>query len=152
MVFMAHFEIRAIGKLRGDHAALFAEYQKRLGKDLRHHDYEPPKGVTGAARQAKESAFLLADLPALPIIALDERGQDEGSPRFAQRFAGWQERGGAVFLLGGADGHAPVVRERADFLLSLGQKTWPHLMARVMLAEQIYRARQILAGHPYHRE
>lgn len=144
--------IRAIGKLRGSHMELFAEYQKRLGKELTHQEYEPPKGLTGAALQAKEAVFLLADLPALPTIVLDERGQDESSPAFAKRFAGWQERGGAVFLLGGADGHAPAVRERADFLLSLGQKTWPHLLARVMLAEQIYRARQILAGHPYHRE
>lgn len=149
---MARFEIRAIGKLRGGYAELFAEYQKRLGKALTHHEYEPPKGLTGAARQAKEAAFLLVDLPALPVIVLDERGRDEGSQHFAKRLAGWQERGGAVFLLGGADGHAPTVRERADFLLSLGAKTWPHLLGRVMLVEQIYRARQILAGHPYHRE
>lgn len=149
---MARFEIRAIGKLRGSQAELFAEYHKRLGKELTHHEYEPPAGLAGAARHAKEAAFLLADLPALPIIVLDERGQDEDSRRFTQRFSAWQERGGAVFLLGGADGHALAVRERADMLLSLGQKTWPHLLARVMLVEQIYRARQILAGHPYHRE
>lgn len=148
---MARFEIRAIGKLRGSHAELFAEYQKRLGKELLHQEYEPPKGLTGTARQAKEAAFLLADLPALPVIVLDERGRDEDSQGFAKRLAGWQERGGAVFLLGGADGHALAVQERADYLLALGQKTWPHLLARVMLAEQLYRARQILAGHPYHR-
>jgi len=144
-------EIRAIGKMRGAQAELFAEYQKRLGADLLHREFEPPKGLTGLALQKKESAFLLTDLPPYPVVALDERGKDEASAAFAQRFARWQETGGVTFLLGGADGHDPAVRERADYLLALGQKTWPHLLARVMLAEQIYRARQILAGHPYHR-
>lgn len=144
-------EVRAIGKIRGALAELLAEYQKRLGAELVLRDYEAPKGLGGVALQRKEAAFLLAELPPYPVIALDERGKDEGSEAFAKRFARWQEAGGATFLLGGADGHDPAVRERADFLLALGQKTWPHLLARVMLVEQIYRARQILAGHPYHR-
>ncbi|MBP7252237.1 MAG: 23S rRNA (pseudouridine(1915)-N(3))-methyltransferase RlmH [Alphaproteobacteria bacterium] len=148
---MPHFEIRAIGKLRGPLAEVLADYRKRLGEDCKLSEYEPPKGLTGIALQRKEAAFLIADLPAHPVIVLDERGKDEGSVAFAQRLARWQEAGGATFLLGGADGHAPEVRERADYLLTLGQKTWPHLLARVMLVEQIYRARQILAGHPYHR-
>ncbi|MEJ0062953.1 MAG: 23S rRNA (pseudouridine(1915)-N(3))-methyltransferase RlmH [Alphaproteobacteria bacterium] len=145
-------EIRAIGKLRGPLAEMFDEYRKRLGKDLTCREYEAPKGLTGAALKKKEAALLLADLPPYPVIALDERGKDESSAAFAEKFSKWHEVGGATFLIGGADGHDDSVRERADHLLSLGKKTWPHLLARVMLAEQIYRARQILAGHPYHRE
>jgi 23S rRNA (pseudouridine1915-N3)-methyltransferase len=146
-----HIEVRAIGKIRGALAELLAEYHKRLGADCLLREYEAPKGLTGVALKKKEAAFLLADLPAYPVIVLDERGKDESSPAFAQRFARWQETGGATFLLGGADGHDPSVRARADYLLALGQRTWPHLLARVMVVEQIYRARQILAGHPYHR-
>lgn len=144
-------EIRAIGKMRGALAELGAEYHKRIGKNLIIREYDPPKGLSGTALQAKEAAFLLTDLPPLPVIVLDERGKDASSPEFAKHFARWQEAGGATFLLGGADGHAPAVRDRADYLLALGQKTWPHLLARVMLIEQVYRAQQILAGHPYHR-
>ncbi|HJT12322.1 MAG TPA: 23S rRNA (pseudouridine(1915)-N(3))-methyltransferase RlmH, partial [Dongiaceae bacterium] len=66
----------------------------------------------------------------------------------------WEEQGAAeiLFLLGGADGLSPDLRNEANFVLSLGQMTWPHLLARAMLVEQIYRAQQILAGHPYHRD
>lgn len=146
-----NLEVRAIGKMRGPLAELQGEYQKRLGANLTLRDYDPPKGLSGTALHKKEAAFLLADLTALPLVVLDETGKDEPSAAFANRLAGWQERGGAVFLLGGADGHDPAVRARADHLMALGHKTWPHLLARVMLLEQIYRARQILAGHPYHR-
>jgi 23S rRNA (pseudouridine1915-N3)-methyltransferase len=99
----------------------------------------------------------MAALPAkaggLVVVALDERGKALASEAFARRIAGWRDGGAQdlAFLIGGADGHAPAVRERADFLLSLGPMTWPHLMVRAMLAEQLYRAQQILAGHPYHR-
>jgi 23S rRNA (pseudouridine1915-N3)-methyltransferase len=88
------------------------------------------------------------------LIALDERGKTLGSRDFAGRLKGWEDQGAAeiVFLLGGADGLAPEIRDRASFVLSLGQMTWPHLLARAMLVEQIYRAQQILAGHPYHRD
>lgn len=145
-------EIRAIGKMRGALADLGAEYHKRIGKNLTIREYAAPKGLSGAALQAKEAAFLLDALPpSLPVIVLDECGKDEGSAAFAKQFGRWREAGGAIFLLGGADGHASAVRDRADFLLALGHKTWPHLLARVMLIEQIYRAQQILAGHPYHR-
>ena len=70
------------------------------------------------------------------------------------RLKAWEEQGAPeiLFLLGGADGLAPDLRNQANFVLSLGQMTWPHLLARAMLVEQIYRAQQILAGHPYHRD
>lgn len=144
-------EIRAIGKMRAPLAEIFAEYHKRIGKELTVTEYEAPKGLTGATLRKKETTFLLADLPPGPVVALDEHGRDQDSEALARLFARWREAGGVVFLIGGADGLADEVRARADLLLSLGRKTWPHLLARVLLAEQIYRARQILAAHPYHR-
>lgn len=87
------------------------------------------------------------------IVALDERGQLLKSPKFAQKLAGWRDdgRGDVAFIIGGADGIAPDLRDRADFKLSFGQMVWPHMLARVMLTEQLYRAATILAGSPYHR-
>jgi 23S rRNA (pseudouridine1915-N3)-methyltransferase len=77
-----------------------------------------------------------------------------GSRDFAARLKAWEEQGASeiLFLLGGADGLSPELRSQANFVLSLGQMTWPHLLARAMLVEQIYRAQQILSGHPYHRD
>ena len=88
------------------------------------------------------------------LILLDERGQDLPSRDFAARLEDWQEQGAAqlTFVIGGAEGVLDVMRQRADFILGFGRATWPHRLARVMLLEQIYRARQITAGHPYHRD
>jgi 23S rRNA (pseudouridine1915-N3)-methyltransferase len=86
------------------------------------------------------------------VIALDEGGQAPDSVTFAQLLEQWLGFGRPVcFLIGGADGLDAAMLKRADATLSLGPLTWPHLLARVMLAEQIYRARAIAAGHPYHR-
>ena len=89
-----------------------------------------------------------------PLIALDERGKTLTSPAFADMLANWRDAGHpeACFLIGGADGLAPELRAKADFSLSLGKMVWPHMLARVMLTEQLYRAASILAGSPYHRE
>ena len=86
-------------------------------------------------------------------MALDERGEALDSVGFAERLKRWRDAGvrDVAFLIGGADGHGAAVRARAEMLLSLGPMTWPHLMVRGMLAEQLYRASTILAGHPYHR-
>ena len=88
------------------------------------------------------------------LIVLDERGTILSSPKFAERLAHWRDQGQAeaCFVIGGADGIAPEIRDRADFALSLGKMVWPHMLARVMLTEQLYRAASILAGAPYHRE
>ncbi len=87
-------------------------------------------------------------------VALDERGQALSSRELADRLARWRDQGvsEALFLIGAADGHDEALRARADLLLSFGPATWPHLLARAMLAEQLYRATSILANHPYHRE
>ena len=87
-------------------------------------------------------------------IVLDERGKPLASRELADRLERWRDAGmrEARFLIGAADGHESATRERADLLLSFGRATWPHMLARAMLAEQLYRATAILANHPYHRE
>jgi 23S rRNA (pseudouridine1915-N3)-methyltransferase len=88
------------------------------------------------------------------LVALDQRGAAWTSADLADRLAGWRLRGvrELAFAIGGADGLGTAVIERADAVLSLGAMTWPHLLVRGMLLEQLYRAQQILAGHPYHRD
>ena len=89
----------------------------------------------------------------VPIL-LDEKGEQLGSLAFARRLERWRDGGKreARFLIGGADGFGEAERAGADLLLALGRATWPHLLARAMLAEQLFRATSILANHPYHRE
>ncbi|MDJ0278872.1 23S rRNA (pseudouridine(1915)-N(3))-methyltransferase RlmH [Sphingomonas sp. 2R-10] len=92
--------------------------------------------------------------PGTRIVMLDEKGRDLPSMAFATQLGRWRDDGvrETRFLLGAADGFDDVQREQADLLLAFGRATWPHLMARAMLAEQLWRATSILAGHPYHRE
>ena len=87
------------------------------------------------------------------LVALDERGQQLSSEGFAARLGAWRDEGvrECRFVIGAAGGHAQATREAADLLLGFGAMTWPHLLARAMLAEQLWRATSILAGHPYHR-
>jgi 23S rRNA (pseudouridine1915-N3)-methyltransferase len=87
-------------------------------------------------------------------ILLDEKGEQLGSAAFAKKLEAWRDGGRreARFLIGGADGFGDAERGRADLLLAFGRATWPHLLARAMLAEQLFRATSLLANHPYHRE
>ena len=87
-------------------------------------------------------------------VVLDERGVALDTRDFADRLSKWRDDGAseARFLIGAADGHGDATRASADLLLSFGPATWPHLLVRAMLAEQLYRATSLLAGHPYHRE
>ncbi|MEO0665912.1 MAG: 23S rRNA (pseudouridine(1915)-N(3))-methyltransferase RlmH, partial [Pseudomonadota bacterium] len=87
------------------------------------------------------------------LLGLDERGKLMTSPDFAHHIAAWRDDGvgEAAFIIGGADGIAPALRSRADLSLSFGKMVWPHMLARAMLCEQLYRAASILAGSPYHR-
>jgi 23S rRNA (pseudouridine1915-N3)-methyltransferase len=154
--------ILAVGRAKaGPEAALIAEYQKRLHWPLLIEEVEEKRPLSGAELKAREGALLQAGVDRVAkgsgraiLVALDERGKILGSRDFAARLKAWQDQGAAeiLFLLGGADGLAPEIRDQATFVLSLGQMTWPHLLARAMLVEQIYRAQQILAGHPYHRD
>jgi 23S rRNA (pseudouridine1915-N3)-methyltransferase len=98
--------------------------------------------------------LILAALPARSrLIALDAGGEMWSSREFAERLAQWRDAGvpELVFAIGGADGLDATIRNRAAATMSLGPMTWPHLLVRGMLLEQLYRAQQILAGHPYHR-
>lgn len=87
-------------------------------------------------------------------VVLDERGRSLASSEFAAILSRWRDDGvrEARFLIGAADGHDPALRDSADLLLSFGAATWPHMLARAMLVEQLFRASSIIAGHPYHRE
>ena len=102
-----------------------------------------------------ESIAVANILPERAVTALlDERGENISSAALAGRLRAWQTTGqsAVAFVVGGADGLAPSLRDKADFTLAFGASTWPHQLVRIMLLEQLYRAATILAGHPYHRE
>ena len=128
---------------RGPEAELVERYLKRISW---------PTAVT----ELPDSGPARVPDPPAPsvVIVLDERGQALTSRAFADRLERWRDQGmrEARFLIGAADGHDAATRDAADLLLSFGPATWPHLMVRAMLAEQLYRATSILANHPYHRE
>lgn len=148
------------GKAAAAEQALFDDYAKRLvargpaGMTLALHEVEERRKLPVDQHKAAEAALLLAEIPrGATIVALDTRGKSLSSEDFAKRLRRWCDDGVAdlVFVIGGADGLDRTIIERASFVLSLGAMTWPHLLARTMLAEQIYRAQSILLGHPYHR-
>ncbi|MBI3445377.1 MAG: 23S rRNA (pseudouridine(1915)-N(3))-methyltransferase RlmH [Magnetospirillum sp.] len=147
--------IGAVGKAKaGPELDLFHQYLKRLTPPPVLKEVEEKRPLSGAQLKAREAELLLAAVPAgAVVVALDERGRDLGSVEFADRMRGWRDGGTTdlAFLIGGADGHGDAVRERADLLLSLGRMTWPHMLVRALLAEQLWRAHSILTGHPYHR-
>jgi 23S rRNA (pseudouridine1915-N3)-methyltransferase len=139
--------IFAVGKMKGADAELCAEYQKRLSGSITVKEI-------AAATQKTENEFLLKAIPPKAFVILcDERGKDLPSRELAAKFATWQERGvDLAFIIGGADGVTDEIRQRADFTICFGRATWPHRLVRIMLLEQLYRAQQINAGHPYHRD
>jgi 23S rRNA (pseudouridine1915-N3)-methyltransferase len=104
--------------------------------------------------KAAEGELLLEHLDGAYVIACDEHGKAHPSRAFATRIAKLRDDGARklVIVIGGADGHSPELLARADETLAFGPQTWPHALARVMLAEQVYRAVTILAGGPYHRD
>jgi 23S rRNA (pseudouridine1915-N3)-methyltransferase len=147
--------ILAIGKARGIEAEWAAEYQKRLGASVIVHQFAAPKSLPSSETQKAEAQLLIKAMPSKSFVVLcDERGKDMSSRDFAAKLSAWQDQGlsNLVFIIGGADGVTDEVRALANFTLGFGRLTWPHRLVRVMLLEQIYRARQIIAGHPYHRD
>jgi len=147
--------IVAVGKLKaGPHAALARHYAERLAWPLAVREVEEKRPLPAAELKEREGALLLAAVPpGAVLVSLDERGRALASAAFAQKLAQWRDGGTSdlAFVIGGADGLAEAVRQKAQLVLSLGAMTWPHLLVRGMLLEQLYRAQQILAGHPYHR-
>ncbi len=143
----------AIGRLRaGPEADLFERYATRLRPRLSVSELPDGHGAPAEIKR-RESEALLAALPGDSlVVALDLGGPMLSSETFAARLQEWNDAGRNVtFLIGGAEGLARPVLERAQSTLSLGSFTWPHMLVRVMLVEQIYRAQCILGGHPYHR-
>lgn len=135
--------------------SLVAEYGNRLRPALSVVEVEERRALPAAELKAREGQLLLEALPkGATLVALDEHGKNLSSQAFAEQIGRWRDSGVAdlAFAIGGADGHDSALLSRADFKLSLSPLTWPHMLVRVMLAEQVYRAHSILAGHPYHRE
>ena len=143
----------AVGRLKdAPEAALFARYAERMRPKLTLTEIPEARGAPAEIKR-REGAALLAALPGAAFtVALDLGGHAPDSTGFAALLDRWLALGRPVcFLVGGAEGLDAAVLARADVTLSLGALTWPHFLARAMLAEQLYRARSIAAGHPYHR-
>ena len=148
--------VLAIGKMKpGPTLELLELYKKHLKTPLEIIEFEPKASSDFSKRIHQETTFLLSSIPPLSyVIALDERGQSLTSPDFALKLneVRTQSYKALCFLIGGADGLSEDVRRRADLLLALGAMTWPHLLVRALITEQLYRAESILDNHPYHRE
>lgn len=145
-----------MGRLRASpERALVDDWLARFDRAGRPLGLGPATEVEVEAKggPAPEGGAILARLPRGGwLCCLDEGGEQLTSPGLAQRLDAWKgERRDAAFVIGGADGLDPVVTARADLVLSLGRMVWPHMLARAMLAEQLYRAATILGGSPYHR-
>jgi len=147
--------IAAVGRWKGDPArAVYETYAARGGWPLTLREVVARKPGGGAAVQAEEAALLDRAAPDGAVrVALDAGGRALNSAGFADWLDARQTAGtrDLAFLIGGADGLAEPLRTGADLRLSLGPMTWPHLLVRGLLAEQLYRAHCILTGHPYHR-
>jgi 23S rRNA (pseudouridine1915-N3)-methyltransferase len=153
-------QICAVGRMRADQPerALFDDYQMRFDRTGRALALGPLQAVEVEDKKslgmAAEGVLLARAVPAgAMLVTLDERGRVLSSPAFAEQLARWRDDGrqDVAFVIGGADGIDPALRARADFSISFGAMVWPHMMVRVMLAEQLYRAATILGGGPYHR-
>lgn len=149
------FLLAAVGKARpGPERALFDHYAARLRPALTLKEVEEKRPLPPEQRKTREGELLLAVVPpGARLIVLDERGKTLPSEAFATRLGHWRDEGvpTCTLLIGGADGHSAEVRARADLVLALGPMTWPHMLVRGLIAEQLYRAQCILEGHPYHR-
>ncbi len=148
--------IAAVGRLGpGPERELYERYAARCAPPLLLREVTLGASAGAAKRRGAETALLIAAVPkGARTIALDERGRDLSSAAFAALLGRWRDDGAGdiAVLIGGADGLDGPARDRCDLVLRLGQLTWPHLMVRALIAEQLYRAQTILAGHPYHRE
>lgn len=146
----------AVGKSRpGPHRALYELYAERLRWPLKLIEVDEKRKLASEQLKVREGELLLAQLPqGATLCALDGRGKAETSASLAALLGKWQDSGVSdlAFAIGGADGHGDALLARANRQISLGAMTWPHMLVRGMLMEQLYRAQQILAGHPYHRE
>jgi 23S rRNA (pseudouridine1915-N3)-methyltransferase len=152
--------ICAVGRLRaGPELDLIKDYLTRFDRTGRALSLGPAQVVEVDDRKgggmSSEADLLRRAVPDGAIMCiLGERGRVESSPDFARRMADWRDGGARdlAFVIGGADGIDPALRAQADHALSFGAMVWPHMLVRVMLSEQLYRAASILSGSPYHRD
>ncbi|OUT90945.1 MAG: hypothetical protein CBB87_07390 [Micavibrio sp. TMED27] len=148
-------DLITIGRLKkGPLFDLCADYQKRIGWPLNLIECESKHSDATKANDDEQALILSHLRNDAVVVVLDERGNGLKSLDFAKTIEKFQNIGERhmQFVIGGADGLNDEIRNRASILLSFGQQTWPHMLARVMILEQIYRAQQILKNHPYHRE
>ena len=157
------FTISCIGRMKsGADKDLFDRYLDRARKtgralgvtEVTLSEYPESRAQRPADRKNEEAGILLQSLlPGAKLVVLDETGRNLTSPAFSEKLQSWKDDSipEIVFSIGGADGHGQDVLARADLKLALGAMTWPHQIARILLAEQIYRAMTIQSGHPYHR-
>ena len=148
--------IAAVGRARnGPERDLFERQARRITLPLSLKEVEEKRALPPARLKQREGELLLAAAPkGALVVALDGTGRTLSSTAFAEHLRRWRDDGvkDLAFLIGGAEGLDRAVLGRADLVLSLGAMTWPHLLVRGMLAEQIYRAQCIISGHPYHRD
>ncbi|MEL7526314.1 MAG: 23S rRNA (pseudouridine(1915)-N(3))-methyltransferase RlmH [Pseudomonadota bacterium] len=157
------FTLSCVGKMKaGAEKDLLERYLDRARKtgrglgitDVRVVELPESRAQRPDDRKSEEAVALLGSVNgAARIVALDENGRNLTSADFSQKLEAWKDQGvsDVVFAIGGADGHGPELLARADLKLALGAMTWPHQIARILLAEQVYRALTIQSGHPYHR-
>ena len=155
--------IAAVGRLKqGPERELAERYRKRAADAGRSVglaafdviEIRESRADNAGRRMLEESIAIANVIPDRAVtVILDERGESVSSASFAGHLQAWraQDRTAAVFMIGGADGLAPSLRERANLAIAFGTATWPHQLMRIMLLEQLYRAVTILSGHPYHR-
>lgn len=154
----------AIGRLKkGPETILADDYLDRIRKTGRNlgitgldvSQFSESRAATSALRKKQEAEWLLSSCPENAVLfALDEHGKDHTSAQLASLVKTLKNDGvqNLAFLIGGPDGHDEALLARVEHKIALGRKTWPHRLARIMLAEQLYRVVTILLGHPYHRE
>lgn len=145
-----------IGKFKsGPELALYEHYAGRVPWKITLKEFDIKKTLPAPVRKSEEAKLLLSACEdADHIIVLDEKGQEMSSTAFAGHLQKRRDSGdrAIAFIIGGADGLDETVRIKAHLLLSLGRTTWPHLLVRGLIAEQLYRAHTIMTNHPYHRE
>lgn len=149
----------AVGQIRGTHEApLYDDYATRIQKAGRGIGFDGLHltELKEQAKATKTQAAMAAHLDRHDglVVMLDEGGENWSSRQLADRLSDWRDtnRGTALFVIGPADGLDTQLKKRGDVTLSLGAMTWPHMLARVLLAEQLWRAISIMSGHPYHRD
>jgi len=146
----------AVGRMKpGPERELYGHYAARLNPAPEMREVEEKRNLPAAKLKVREGELLMGAIPdGAHVVALDEKGRQMGSQVFAKKLGAWRDDGirDVAFLIGGADGLDKAVIDRANLVLSLSDMTWPHMLVRGLLAEQLYRAHAILSGHPYHRE